>query len=110
MNLIEMVEDYCRRAPTRLNPSQIAQVIQSNHILIGDDCFIVFRMFLDEIHILYPYAAKGKTMIPLYWKLEAKAKELGFKRIEITTNRPKAIQRLFPDAKAIGVTYIKELI
>lgn len=110
MNLIEMVEEYCRRAPTRLTPQQIAQVIMSNHIVVGDDCFLVYREFLDEIHLLYPYAAKGKTMLPLYRQLAEKARAAGFARIEITTDRPKAIQRLFPDAKAVGITFVKELI
>jgi hypothetical protein len=110
MSIIEMIEDYARRAPTRLTPRQIAQVTMSNHVITGDDCFIVYREFLDEIHILFPYAAKGKTMLPLYRALEAKARKAGFRRIEMTTNRPKAIYRLFPDAKAVGITFVKELI
>ncbi|MDR3590714.1 MAG: hypothetical protein P4N41_13760, partial [Negativicutes bacterium] len=79
MKLTEMIEDYCRRAPTRLTPRQIAQVALSNHILVDDDCFIVYREFLDEIHILYPYAARGKTMLPLYRQLEEKARKAGFR-------------------------------
>ncbi|MBP2651351.1 MAG: hypothetical protein H6Q74_2176 [Firmicutes bacterium] len=109
MTLDEMIMDYAYRAPTRLTVNQIHQVITDNYILVEEDVFIAFGIFLDEIHILFPYAARGKSILPLYYRLAAAAKQAGFKRMELTTNRPKAVNRLIKGLKPVGITFVKEL-
>jgi hypothetical protein len=109
MNIIEMIEDYARRAPTRLTPQQIAQVAMSNHVITGDDCFIVYSTILDEIYIMLPYAAKGKSIEPLGRQLEQEAKQRGFKRIKLVTDRENAFLRKFKDYHPIGTVMEKRL-
>lgn len=107
--ITEMIADYCRRSPRPLTPEQLRVVIEKNHIVVEDGCFIVFAVVFDEIRVLCPYAPKGKTIAPLGRKLEEAARQTGFKRISIITDRPKAFQRLFPDMRPAQVLFEKEL-
>lgn len=110
MTLSEMIQDFCRRAPGNYTPEKIITAIRDNNIIIDDDCFIVFADIQDEIHMLFPYAPHGKSIDPIRRKLEQQAKERGFKRIQIITDREKAYARKFKDYKPIGVLFSKELI
>ena len=104
-----MIEDYVRRAPGRYTAEEIREVIRNNHVLIGEGCFLVFAVVHRAIHILFPYAAKGRRIEPLGRELERVARAMGFERIKIITGREKAFGRKFPDYRPVGVVFEKEL-
>lgn len=110
MDLAQMIDDFCRRAPGDYTPEQIIAAIKDNHILADDDCFIVFAAVQDEIHMLFPYAPRGKSIEAVRRKLEDLARSNGYKRIQIITDREKAFARKFKDYRPIGVLFEKELI
>ena len=109
MNILDMLQDYCRRAPRKLTVLQLLEIIKNNHILVDDGCFVVFATAFDEVRILCPYAPKGKSIVPLERKLADLAKERGFKRLSLITDRPEAVGRKFPDYKPVGTLFEKRL-
>jgi hypothetical protein len=108
--MIDMIADYCRRAKAKHTPEDIAYIISQNHVLHDENGFICFAPVLDEIHMLFAYAAPGKSIRPLKDRLETSAKEAGFKRTKFSTDRPEVFGRLFPDYKPIATLFGKELI
>lgn len=110
MNIIDMLADYCRRAPKKLTTAQLISLIENNHFIAEDDCFIIFATSFDEVRILCPYAPLGKSIEQLGRRLEQMAKDRGFKRVSIITDRGEAFGRKFKDYKPVAILYEKELI
>ena len=110
MNLHDMIEDYCRRAPGRYKVEDVVRIIADNFVIVEDGCFIVFGLNYDEAHIIFPYAARGKSIKPIAAKLEGKLRASGVKVIKIVSDRPAAFGRLFKGYAPIGVVLQKELI
>lgn len=109
MKIFEMLVDYCRRVPKTITPEQLVSLIENNHFIVEDDCFIIFAASFDEMRILCPYAPLGKSIEPLGRRLEQMAKDRGFKRISIITDRGEAFGRKFKDYSPVAVVYEKNL-
>jgi len=109
VKIFEMLVDYCRRVPKTITPEQLVSLIENNHFIVEDDCFIIFAASFDEMRILCPYAPLGKSIEPLGRRLEQMAKDRGFKRISIITDRGEAFGRKFKDYSPVAVVYEKNL-
>ena len=108
-NLYAMILDFCSRAESRHTPEHVIEAMKRCPVLVTDEGFFVYQIWMDEIQILFAYVKPGVDGRQYAKIIEDIGRINHCKVIKFCTNREKGFARLYSDYTPSARLFEKEL-